>query len=113
MTDEPQMEIGVECSCGFKRRATKTADGGERWNGHEIEALHWFQIDRERWTSTDVLPTHRSSSGLFATMDWPALTPEEQTIGEAWMAGMAEGARSARAEMKKRLDAVVVTEFGS
>ena len=50
--------------------------------------------------------------GLVATMDWPASTPEEQVIGEAWMAGMAEGARSARAYMKRRLARVTAEGFG-
>jgi hypothetical protein len=113
MSDEKR-EIGIECSCGFRRRATQTAEGGKHWNGREIEALHTFEIFQERstWPETGpALPTHHMSTGLLATMDWPALTEAEQQIGEAWMGGVATGDRYARERMRVKLERVTAVEF--
>jgi hypothetical protein len=70
-------EIGIECTCGFKRRATQIADGGKHWNGREIEALHWHQIEQARQQnlrSGGPIAAHSMTMGLIATMEWPALT---------------------------------------
>ena len=112
-------EIGIECSCGFKRRATKISDDDTRWNGREIEALHWLQIEQEASTAAahasepiKALPVHKMSMGLFATMDWSPVTAEEQKIGEAWLAGYARGRGDARAHFKEKLARVTFEEFG-
>lgn len=120
-------EIGIECSCGFKRRATKIAAGGAHWNGREIESLHWFQIGQEQVADAReveailargegnapvVVRTHQMSMGLIATMDWLPLTAEEHVIGEAWLAGQKAGTNSAMVHMRKRLATVTFEEFG-
>lgn len=112
---DAEREIGVECSCGFRRRATKIADRGERWNGREAEALHHFEITQEQkmWPAIgEGSPTHQMSSGLIAMMDWPVLTDVEQRIGEAWMLGCEAGERYMRDRLKARLDRVTAVEFG-
>jgi hypothetical protein len=108
-------ELGVECSCGFKRRGTPTyADGS--YNGRDIEGLHCFQIDREnveRKARDEAPSVHNMSMGLIADMTWPALTAEEQSIGEAYLVGYREGQRVLKIRLKDRLAAVTAQEFGT
>jgi hypothetical protein len=95
--------LGVECSCGFKRRGY----------GREIEGLHYVEIAREaaEVVNGESPPIHSMSSGLIATTDWLPLTDDEQKIGESYWVGFWAGDATAKAHMKKRLDAVTAEEF--
>lgn len=111
-----QAEIGVQCTCGFKRRATKISDNYTCWNGREIESLHWFEIKKgaavsHPFTKFEPGAEHTMSMGLLATMDWPAVTEEEQRIGEAWAAGRSDGWDAAHEHMRVRLAHVTSQAF--
>lgn len=111
-----RQEVGIECTCGFKRRATQISNGGKSWNGREIQALHAFHVEQECTAliaaqTVSVLPIHVTSMGLLATSEWLAVTGEEQKIGEAYLAGVSAGDRQARARMKMQLDRVTASEF--
>ena len=88
-----QMEIGIECTCGYKRRAIKLSDQ-TRNDALEIQAYHLFQIHNE---VTDT--KHVQSLGLLATSDWPAISIDERTIGAAWIAGVAYGTETERSRI--------------
>jgi len=55
--------------------------------------------------------TERTSSVKRET--WPALTAEEQSIGEAYLVGYREGQRVLKIRLKDRLAAVTAQEFGT
>lgn len=122
-SDERRREIGVECSCGFKRRATQINDDGS-WNGRAVEGFHWYQIEKEkaadklqvegaraRGESVEVpVRKHNMTIGLIADMTWSALTGEEHAIGEAYWIGYWQGAGHTRDRvsqvLQKQLDAL-------
>lgn len=114
MSAEPRPELGVECSCGFKRRATQITQTEKEllYNGREIEGLHFYEIEKERIADVVyaaagnplAVRVHRMSMGLIADLAWPALTEEEQTIGSAYWIGYWRGHEHMRGQIQALLE---------